>query len=37
LRLPKRSLLKEITISKEEEIELLKILVKEGIQDGKGN
>lgn len=37
LLLPKRSLLKEITISKEEEIELLKILVKEGIQDGKGN
>lgn len=37
LRLPKRSLLKEITISKEEEIELLKILVKEEIQDGKGN
>lgn len=37
LLLPKRSLLNAITISKEEEIELLKILEKEGLQNGKGN
>jgi hypothetical protein len=37
LRFPKKSILKEITISKEEEIELLKIIEKEGIRDGKGN
>ncbi len=34
---PKMSILNKITISKEEEIELLKLLEKEGIQDGKGN
>jgi len=34
LRFPKRSILNAITISKEEEIELLKLLEKEGLQDG---
>ena len=34
LRFPKRSILNAITISKEEEIELLKLLEKEGIRDG---
>jgi hypothetical protein len=34
LRFPKRSILNAITISKEEEIELLKIIEKEGIRDG---